>query len=71
MLNFEFLQMRYLGAIGGNNVAETKWHILGRLMMNGVARRMNFTGPGSITGISDLRILDVVIGMKNLYMTRE
>ena len=32
------------------------------LMSNGVARRMNFAGRGSKTGIADLKILDVVIG---------
>ena len=58
-VHFEFLQVQYLGAIGGKDVAETTRRILRSLMMNYVARRMNFAGRGSKTGISDFRILDV------------
>jgi len=56
------VQVNYLGAIGGKDVAETTRRILRSLMTNGVARRMNFAGRGSKNGISDLKILDVVIG---------
>ena len=56
------MQVNYLGAIGGKDVAETTRRILRSLMTNGVARRMNFAGRVSKTGISDLKILDVVIG---------
>ena len=56
------MQVNYLGAIGGKDVAETTQRILHSLMTNGVARRMNFAGRDSKTGISDLKILDVVIG---------
>ena len=54
--------MHYLGAIGGKDVAETTRRIMKSLMTNGVARRMNFAGRGSKTGISEMKVLDVVIG---------
>ena len=56
------MQVNYLGAIGGKDVAETTRRILRSLMTNGVAQRLNFAGRVSKTGISDLKILDVVIG---------
>lgn len=56
--------MRCLGAIGGKDVADTTRRIMRSLMTNGVARRMNFAGRGSKTGISEMRILDIVIGRK-------
>jgi hypothetical protein len=62
------LQVRYLGAIGGKDVAETTRRILRNLMTNAVARRMNFAGRGSKTGISELKILDVVIGKEMFFL---
>jgi hypothetical protein len=56
------LQVNYLGAIGGKDVAETTRRILRSLMTNAAARRMNFAGRGSKTGICEMKILDVVIG---------
>lgn len=61
--------MHYLGAIGGKDVAETTRRIMKSLMTNGVARRMNFAGRGSKTGISEMKILDVVIGMLIHFFT--
>ena len=54
--------MHYLGTIGGKDVAETTRRILRSIMTNAVASRMNFGGRGSKTGISEMKILDVVIG---------
>ena len=59
--------MRCLGAIGGKDVADTTRRIMRSLMTNGVARRMNFAGRGSKTGISEMRILDIVIGRKQFH----
>ena len=64
MFNFCVLSVRCLGAIGGKDVADTTRRIMRSLMTNGVARRMNFAGRGSKTGISEMRILDIVIGRK-------
>ena len=60
--------MHYLGAIGGKDVAETTRRIMRSLMTNAVARRMNFAGRGSKTGICELKILNVVIGKEKLYL---
>jgi len=54
----------YLGAIGGKDIADTTRRVLRQLMTNNVARRMNFAGRGSKTGIAEMKILDVVIGKK-------
>ena len=61
-LNF---QVRYLGIIGGKDVAETTRRIMRSLMTTGVARQMNFAGRGSKTGISEMKILEIVVGNKN------
>jgi len=57
-------KVSYLGTVGGKDVADTTRRILRCLMTNTVARRMNFAGRGSKTGIAEMKILDVVIGMK-------
>ena len=54
------LQVNYHGAVGGKD--DTIRRVLRTLMLNGMAGRMNFAGRGSKTGITDLKILDVVIG---------
>jgi len=54
----------YLGAIGGKDIADTTRRVLRQLMTNNMARRMNFAGRGSKTGIAEMKILDVVIGKK-------
>jgi hypothetical protein len=56
------LQVRYLGAIGGKDVAETTRRILRNLMTN------DFAGRGSKTGISELKFLDVVIGKEMFFL---
>ena len=55
-------QTRYLGAIGGKDVAETTRRIMRNIMTNGVAARMNFAGRGRKTGISSMIILKVIVG---------
>jgi hypothetical protein len=67
------LQVHYLGAIGGKDVAETTRRILRSIMTNAVASRMNFAGRGSKTGIAEMKILDVVIGKKifTLHLIRD
>lgn len=64
------LKVQYLGAVGGKDVADTTRRILRCLMTNGVARRMNFAGRGQKHGISELKILDVVIGKELLYFAQ-
>ena len=56
------LQVHYLCAIGGKDVAETTRRILRSIKTNAVASRFNFGGRVSKTGISEMKILDVVIG---------
>ena len=55
-------QIRYLGAIGGKDIAETTRRVLRSLMANSVAQKMNFVGRGQKTGIQQMRLLQVVIG---------
>jgi hypothetical protein len=55
-------QTRYLGAIGGKDVAETTRRIMRNIMTNSVAARMNFAGRGRKTGISSMNILKVIVG---------
>ena len=57
-----FVQIRYLGAVGGKDVAETTRRIMRTLMTNAVASRMNFAGRGRKTGIADMKLLSAVIG---------
>jgi len=57
-------KVSYLGTIGGKDVAETTRRILRCLMTNTVMRCMNFAGWGSRTGIAEMKIQDVIIGMK-------
>jgi len=57
-------KVSYLGTIGGKDVAETTRRVLRCLMTNTVARCMNFAGQGSKTGIAEMKILDVIFGMK-------
>ena len=40
-------------------------------MTNAVARRMNFAGWGNKTGIAEMKILDVIIGMKVVIVSSE
>ena len=54
--------MHYLGAIGGKGVAETARRIQRSIRTNDVASRMNFGGRASKTGISEMKVLVVVIG---------
>jgi hypothetical protein len=56
------LQIRYLGAIGGKDIAETTRRVLRSIMANSVAQKMNFVGRGQKTGIQPMRLLQVVIG---------
>jgi hypothetical protein len=56
------LQIRYLGAIGGKDIAETTRRVLRSVMANSVAQKMNFIGRGQKTGIQQMRLLQVVIG---------
>ena len=57
-----FNQIRYLGSIGGKNVAETTRRIMRHLITNDVASRMNYAGRGGKKGIEKMRLLKVVIG---------
>mgnify|MGYP005605566089 CR=1 FL=1 len=52
--------MNYHGAVGGKD--DTILRVLRTLISNGMAECINFAGRGSKTGITDLKILDVVIG---------
>jgi len=61
----------YRGTIGGKYVAETTRRTLRCLMTNAVARRMNFAGWGNKTGIAEMKILDVIIGMKVVIVSSE
>ena len=60
--------MRYLGAIGRKDMAETTCRIICCLMMNAVANRMNFAGRGPQIGIADFMVLAVVIGRWNYFI---
>jgi len=62
------LKVQYLGVIGGKDIADTTRRILRCLMTNAVAGRMNFAGRGHKHGISELKVLDVVIGKELLYL---
>jgi hypothetical protein len=65
-VSLSVLQVQYIGAIGGKDVAETTAHPAKPAWTNAVARRRNFAGRGSKTGICELKILDVRIGMNIL-----
>jgi len=54
--------VHYLGAVGGKDVAETTRRIMRSMMTNGVALKMSFAGRGRKTGISDMKVLNVVVG---------
>ena len=68
LINCCVLKVRYLGAIGGKDVAETTCRIICCLMMNAVANQMNFAGRGRKTGIADYNVLAVVIGRWNYFI---
>lgn len=60
-------QIRYLGAIGGKDIAETTRRVLRSLMANSVAQQMNFVGRGQKRGIQQMRLLQVVIGKDAIH----
>jgi len=53
----------------GKDVTETTPRILCNLGTNTVACRINSAGWGNKKGIAELKILDVVIGMKVILLT--
>jgi hypothetical protein len=55
-------QVRYLGSIGGKDVAETTRRVMRTLMTNTVAARMNFAGRGGKKAIKNMKLLRVIIG---------
>jgi hypothetical protein len=57
-------KVRYLGSVGGKDVADTTRHVMRDLMTNAVAGRMNFVGRGGKTAIRNMRLLKVIIGSK-------
>ena len=63
-----YLQMRYLGAIGGKDVPETTRRIMSTTMTTAVARRMNFAGRGGKKAIRDMKLLQVIIGLALLFV---
>jgi hypothetical protein len=56
------LQIKYLGSIGGKDVADTTRNVLRSLMNNSVAARMNFVGRGGKMAIQNMKLLHVIIG---------
>ena len=64
-----FLQVRYLGSIGGKDVAETTRRIMRSLFADAVAICMNFAGRGGKLAIGGTRLLKVIIGMISLCHT--
>ncbi len=59
-----YIQVRYLGAIGGKDVPETTRRIMSNIMTTAVARQMNFAGRGGKVAIQNMKLLRVIIGMK-------
>jgi hypothetical protein len=56
------MQVRYLGSIGGNDVAETTRRVLRSIVTDAVAGCMNFAGRGGKVAIKIMKILRVIIG---------
>lgn len=56
------VQVRYLGSLGGKDVAETTRRVLRDLLHNSVAVQMNFSGRGGKHPIQNLKVLKVIIG---------
>lgn len=54
-------KVRYLGSVGGKDVADTTRRVLRSLMTNGTAARMNFIGRGGKTAIQNMKILQVIV----------
>ena len=61
-------QIRYLGAIGGKDIPETTRRIMSGIMTTAVAHRMNFAGRGGKTAIKDMKLLQVIIGIKLIFI---
>ena len=59
-------QVRYLGSIGGKDVAETTRRVMRTLMTNAVAGRMIYAGRGGKKAIQNLKLMRVIIGKTNL-----
>lgn len=55
-------QIRYLGSIGGKDVAETTRRVMHTLMKKSVAGRMNFAGRGGKKAVQKMKLMRVVIG---------
>ena len=55
------MQSRYLGCIGGKDVADTTRRILKQVFDVPLARQLNFAGRGEKTGIGGMAITAVVI----------
>lgn len=56
-----FVQSRYLGCIGGKDVADTTRRIMKQVFAIPLARELNFAGRGEKTGIGAMEITAVII----------
>jgi hypothetical protein len=56
------MQVRYLGSVGGKDVAETTRRVLRSNMTDAVAVCMNFAGRRGKVAIENMKILRVIIG---------
>ena len=56
-----YMYSRYLGCIGGRNVAETTRRILRHVFAIALARQLNFAGRGKKTGIAGMNFTAVIV----------
>lgn len=62
-----FVQVSYLGLIGGMNVKQTTRRIMSSLFTNPLAMQYNFMGHGAKHAYSDLQLKDVINGLVCLF----
>lgn len=55
------LQIRYLGCIGGKNLADTTRRVMKQVFDIPLARQLNFAGRGEKTGIGAMAVTTVII----------
>ena len=56
-----YFQSRYLGCIGGKDIADTTRRILQQVFHNSLAWELNFAGRGEKTGVGAMKITTVII----------